>query len=187
MHQTIQFNLCIKHESKNLVLNRFYAGISFVGINSKGKIEIVSLAPKVEKCTLPNFPVKSKNVLIRDLDESIYMYDGYRGIDFFRSCNVFLLWAFTAEFVSVRKPFCVAVQLRGKDLLYFSHHFSLFQLKSIYPWGKNIKIQKNLFKLPYEPHKLLLRFSCLFLFSFSILWKSNLWCSCMTALLTDKG
>ena len=90
-------------------MNRFYAGISFVGINSKGKIEIVSLAPKVEKCTLPNFPVKSKNVLIRDLDESIYMYDGYRGKEFFRFYNVFLVSGFNAEFVSVRRAFWVAV------------------------------------------------------------------------------
>ena len=90
-------------------MNRFYADISFVGINSKGKIEIVSLEPKVEKCTLPNFPVKSENVLIRDLDESIYMYDGYRGKDVFRSYHFFKPWGFIAELVSVRRAFCVAI------------------------------------------------------------------------------
>ena len=57
-----------------------YADISFVGINSQGKIEIVSLEPKDEKCTIPNFPVKSRNVLIRDLDESVHLYDGHLGI-----------------------------------------------------------------------------------------------------------
>ena len=62
------------------VIQPFYADISFVGINSKGKIEIVSLEPKEEYCTLPNFPVKSKNVFMKDLDESNYLYDGNLGI-----------------------------------------------------------------------------------------------------------
>ena len=62
-------------------------GISFVGVNSKGKTEIVSLEPIEEKCTIPNFEAKSKNLLIQDLDESIYVYDGNLGIYNMKSKN----------------------------------------------------------------------------------------------------
>ena len=52
-----------------------------MGINKEGKIEIVSLEPKEERCILPQkFPVKSSGFQLKDLDGSLHLYDGNLGM-----------------------------------------------------------------------------------------------------------
>ena len=55
----------------------FFPVISFLGINKHGKVELVSLEPKDEKCSLPSFEHKlGPDFLISNLDEEIHLYDG---------------------------------------------------------------------------------------------------------------
>ena len=79
---------------------------------------------------------------------------------------------FSAEFVSVRRAFCVALQLKGKYicisvivLLYFNSKVCKRLTKKV-PMGKNSPIcKKNLVKLPYSAQKTAIESSKLYIIS----------------------
>ena len=57
-----------------------FADISFIGVNSDGKIENVNLEPTDQKCELPAFTSRLFNgFTISDLDGDIHLYDGNVG------------------------------------------------------------------------------------------------------------
>lgn len=50
--------------------------MAFIGINHKGKVEIVSHSPKNETCLLPELKFVNENAMISDLNGTIFVYDG---------------------------------------------------------------------------------------------------------------
>ena len=89
----------------------FFAAISFLGINHIGKIEIVSLEPKDQKCELPKFKYKiTKNFMISNLDEEIHLYDGNFRI--YKLSKVNFTWTQVAKLGK-------KLEKQGKILYYF--------------------------------------------------------------------
>ena len=59
----------------------FLSDISFIGVNSQGVTEIVSLEPKDDKCRLKTqSPKLGADFMLSDLDGRVHLYDGFQGI-----------------------------------------------------------------------------------------------------------
>ena len=58
-----------------------FSDISFIGVNSKGLTEIVSLEPLEDKCRFANkSPNLGPDFMLSDLDGQVHLYDGFDGI-----------------------------------------------------------------------------------------------------------
>ena len=58
-----------------------FSDISFIGVNSNGLTEIVSLEPLEDKCRFANkSPNLGPDFMLSDLDGQVHLYDGFDGI-----------------------------------------------------------------------------------------------------------